>query len=81
MKKIFELKYKDDKNASPKTIMRENVQALEILCKKASKKDEKIVLISPEKYEKPKNIYELSVIIAEDLILKYNEDNEIVRNS
>lgn len=79
MKKIFELQFKDDLTASSKQIMEKNVHALETLCKRANKEGFQVVLISPEKYDKPKNVYELSAILAEDLVMKFSENNEICR--
>lgn len=80
MKQLFELKHKNDENIPPEQIMKDNVQALETLCKKANKENFQVVLISPEEYETPKSVYELSVILAEDLIMKFNPDNEIKRS-
>lgn len=79
MKQIFELKHKNDKDILPEQIMKDNVQTLEILCKKANEQGFQVTLISPEKYENPKNVYELSAMLAEDLVMKFSENNEILR--
>jgi len=79
MKKMFSLHFKDEVDISPIEIMEKNVKDLEKLCKEANEKGLTVILYSPEKIETPKNVYELSVIIAEDMVLKYNEKNEIVR--
>lgn len=81
MKKLFSLKFKDETDVSPVEIIEENVHQLEILCKKANKEGFQVVLYSPEKYNEPKNVYELSVILAEDMVLKYNENNILTRNN
>jgi len=80
MKKIFSLKFKDELKASPLEIMEQNVHNLEKLCKKANNEGFQIVLYSPEKINEPKNIYELSIMLAEDMVKKYNENNIIIRN-
>lgn len=80
MIKIFELSYKDNLNTSSIEIMRQNVQALEVLCKQANKEGFQVVLYSPEIFEVPKNVYELSAMLAEDMVKKYNEENLIIRN-
>lgn len=80
MRQIFSLKYKDEPDVSPIKIIEENVHQLEILCKKANKEDFQVVLYSPEKYYEYKNVYELSAILAEDMILKFNENNLIIRD-
>lgn len=79
MKKIFELSYKDNQNVSALEIMEKNVKALEELCRQANKEVALVVLHSPEKFDKPKNVYELSAILAEDMVKKYNENNIIIR--
>ena len=58
MIKVFELKFKDDSAVSPKEIMEQNVHELETLCKQANEEGFQVALISPKKFEKPKNIYE-----------------------
>lgn len=78
-KNKFLLKFKDDANASPVEIMEQNVHQLELLCKRAIKENFQVVLISPQKIEKPQNIYELSVLLAEDMVMKYNQNNIIER--
>jgi len=80
MKKIFELSYKDDSDISPVEVMKKNVQDLELLCKEANKEGFQVVLYSPEKINEPQNVYELSVMLAEDMVLKFNENNKIIRN-
>ena len=79
MKKMFSLYFKDKPNISPVEIFEKNVHELEKLCKEANKSDFQVVLYSPKKYDAPKNIYELSAIIAEDMVLKYNDKNKIIR--
>jgi len=79
MKKIFELCYKGNLDVTAVEVMKKNVQELENLCKKAIKEDFEVVLYSPEKYDEPKNTYELSVMLAEDMVLKYSDKNCIVR--
>lgn len=81
MKKFFGLKFKDDPSASPIEIMEHNVHALETLCKQANKDGFQVILISPEKFEQPKNVYELSVILAEDLVMKFSDNNTVVRDT
>ena len=78
MKKIFELKFQDN-NASPVEIYEKNLHELEKLCKEANKDGYQVVLYSPEKYETPQNVYQLSAIIAEDMVKKYNDENMVVR--
>jgi len=79
MKKMFELSYKDNFDVSAVDILKKNVYELEILCKKASAEGVEIALYSPEKFDEPKNAYELSAILAEDMVLKYSDKNCIVR--
>jgi hypothetical protein len=80
MRKIFELSYKDNLDIPAVEVMKKNVQELELLCKKANKEGFQVVLYSPEKFDEPENVYELSAILAEDMVKKYNETNKIVRN-
>lgn len=79
MEFTFELKYKDDKNISPKIIFETNVLSLEKLCRKALAEKATVSLISPEQITSPKTVYELSVMLAEDLVKKYNSENIILR--
>ncbi|HNW25568.1 MAG TPA: hypothetical protein PKI94_02125 [Candidatus Gastranaerophilaceae bacterium] len=79
MKKDFSLKYKNDKNISPVEIFKKNLLELEILCKQANKENFQIVLHSPDKIFEPQNVYELSVLLAEDMVKKFSNKNEIVR--
>ena len=79
MKKIFELSYKDQIDISAVEIIKKNVQELETLCKQANKEGLEVVLYSPEQFTKPQNIYELSVMLAEDLVSKFNKKNKVVR--
>lgn len=79
MEFTFELKYKDDKNISPKIIFETNVLSLEKLCRKALDEKATVSLISPEQITSPKTVYELSVMLAEDLVKKYNSENIILR--
>lgn len=79
MKKVFSLKFKDDLNVSPFEVMENNVHALEKLCKQANEENFQVVLYSPDAFTKPQNVYELSAILAEDMVLKYNENNIIAR--
>lgn len=60
--------------------MEANVKTLEEVCKKALESGETVVLHSPLEFRKPKSVYELSVILAEDMVKKYNENNVILRN-
>lgn len=79
MKQIFSLKFKDDTDVSPVEIIEENVHQLEILCKKANKEGFQVVLYSPVEYNEYKTVYELSVLLAEDMVMKFNENNLIIR--
>ncbi len=80
MKTLFPLKFKDEPNVSAIEIMEKNVKELEILCKSANRNGIQVVLYSPDVIVEPKNVYELSVMLAEDMVLKYNENNKIVRH-
>ncbi len=80
MKKDFFLKYKNDKNASPVEIFKKNLLELEILCKNAKKEDFSIILHSPDEITEPKNVYELSVMLAEDMVKKLSSKNKVFRN-
>lgn len=79
MKKNFSLRFKDEPDASPLEIMEQNVRKLEKLCKDAKKTGAQVVLYSPNMVVEPKNVYELSVMLAEDLVIKYGENNIITR--
>ena len=80
MKKIFELSYKDCPEIAAVEVMKKNVQELEALCKQANKESFQVVLHSPEEFEEPKNVYELSAMLAEDMVKKYNPNNLVVRS-
>jgi Glu-tRNA(Gln) amidotransferase subunit E-like FAD-binding protein len=67
------------KDLAEEMIFDENVKNLEKLCKKALENEEIVNLHSPEIYTEPKTVYELSAIIAEDMVKKYNEKNIITR--
>lgn len=80
MKKDFSLKYKNEKNVSPVEIFKKNLLELEILCKKANKENFQVILHSPDEITEPQNVYELSVMLAEDMVKKFSDKNEIIRN-
>lgn len=69
-----------EKNGEPLELMNKNIKELEALCKSALQSDQIVTLHSPLAIEKPQNPYELTVILAEDLLKKYNEKNIIVRS-
>lgn len=80
MKKDFFLSCENDINALPVEIFKKNLLELEILCKQANKQNFRVILHSAVKITEPRNVYELSVMLAEDMIKKFNDKNEIVRN-
>lgn len=76
---VFEFEDDEEYNMYPVEVMQKNVHELEILCKNANKENKIVILFSPIFYKNPQNIYQLSVMLAEDLVKKYNEKNIIWR--
>ena len=64
---------------SPTEVFEINVRDLEKLCEKANSENKKVILFSPTEIEKPKSVYELSTMVAEDLISKKCKNYEIIR--
>ena len=80
MEKVsFNFKYEKEKTILPTEVLRANVLELENLCRKGLKEKFLVELNSPQKITAPENVYELSVMLAEDLVKKYNTENIIKR--
>ena len=84
---ITELKHADlalfflteGENLSPSELLIKNVKELETMCKEANALGIRVVLYSPKNFKQPKTAYELSALIAEDLVIKLGDFNEISR--
>lgn len=69
-----------DDSLEPKELFEKNVRHLESICKHFYETAKNIILYSPNEHRWPQNAYELSVIIAEDLVRKYNKNNQVCRD-
>ncbi len=80
MQKVkFSLKHYLDMDIAPTAVFRDNLLELENLCKQGLRENFLVELELPtnENILQPKNPYELSVIIAKDMVKKYNSENII----